>query len=116
GREVGSFLVASRNRPRIDLAERRVLVNFGETLWSFAVDGSDGRELFAVDGYIERLAVSEDGARLALNHCEDICLHGEPNEIVVMEVASGDLVLTYDAATPPDGFGGVPGPAQWMPD
>ncbi len=114
--EVASFVVASRNQPRIDLAGRRVLVNFGETLWSFALDGSGGSELIVVDGYIERLHVSQDGSRIALNHCEEFCGHGDPNDIVVLDVESGNVVLTYDASTAPDGFVGVLGPDRWMPD
>jgi hypothetical protein len=122
GRVAASFSVGTVGSypTTLALAGRNVIVNYEHSMYSYALDGDQTGVLVEppLDGprqWIGDALVSPDGSLVALyqrrDGCDQIC-------VVVIDVASGSVILSLPRTTPglDDLGGGFPDPIAWRDD
>ncbi len=122
GGDVSVFPVGGTS-VRVVLSGRRILVNFGRVLHSYALDGTDRVVLWdgTTDDYIENVRPSPDGALVAINVvCEppEDCPGFElPNHVYVVDAATGEQFTHIEqTADLPEDFYGIAAPIGWRDD
>ncbi len=117
-REVASFQVAGElgRDVKATLAGDRVLVDFGHELWSYALDGSDGRLLYSrPDARITNVLLSPHADFVALG---EFGTPGTPSNVwvTVVAVADGRVVAHVRQADVFSRPAGELFPSEWTDD
>lgn len=118
GREIASFEVGALddyvNAFNVTVVGSEVLVAFEGRVSVFDFDGNEQRRLFEApeDRFITRALVSHDGQLVAISTEGADLSHDERSQLVVVHVATGDVVRTF----PFDVLTMTPLPVAWHAD
>lgn len=106
---LSTFSLRVGRRFSIQLAGNRVLASFGVGLWSYALDGSDGR-LIGGELSINYLLPSPDGRHVAVTGSDE----DHPTGVALFEVRTGARVQYVDMQTVIPNWRGEPHPVRWL--
>lgn len=90
-KRLSTFTVSDPNEITVQIAGTRVLVQYADALWSYAVDGSDARLVH--DGAIAYVRPSPNGSLVAVT-CGNNC--GTQQTVWTIDVATGQAVREVD--------------------
>lgn len=103
--------------PLFRLVGSTLFVRTEHGLWTYRLDGSEGRQLLALtpSRYLERFEPNEDGSLVAVNFFWRTTL--DDNHLQVIDVESGDVILDLPQERADEaGFRGTVGPDEWSSD
>ena len=106
---ISSFPLDATFSFTVQLAANRVIVSFGQQLWSYALDGSDGTRLND-DLSINYMRPSPDGSLIAVTGSNE----EHPTWVALIDATSGDTLQFVDLQTEAPGWQGEPNPTRWI--
>jgi hypothetical protein len=129
-RQLSSFVVGDPDTheaaSQAVLAGGRVVVNFEQKLVSYALDGSDPRDLFvSLPGFIISISASPDGSKIAFAYVDGTkcpetphwCLSTDATFIYVIDATTGAELLRVPQSDPGfDGYFGQAALITWRDD
>ncbi len=104
---------------RIEVGGTRVFVNTGTSVWVYALDGTDGRELLDGDDaglVVEAVVPSERGSAVAVSHyTADNAVHHRDYTMKMIQVADGHVSHEIRQEQVEQDLNGYITPAAWGP-